>query len=271
MTKIFLDHKMINADQALITSLTPGVLRAKGAFETMRFERGKVLALEAHLKRLFKCLRFQKIRSPYSMNQLKDLILSIPQTNSRHSAGIRLMVWQDNRRVRVAIVSQPITSLSRRCRAIVSKIIRPKTELSHLKSLDYFCFRRAFLEAKRQGYDEAILLNREGNVVEGSRTNIFFVKNKTLYTSALSSGCLDGITRQVVLKIARQNNIPCRMTKVKAQTLFQSDEAFLTNSIAGIMPLIQVNNRWIGQRKTGPMTKFFQKSYQKIASLDTVK
>ena len=261
MTKIFLDHKLIDADQALIISLTPGVLRAKGAFETMRFERGKILALEAHLKRLFKCLRLQKIRSPYSMNQSKELILSIPKTNSRHSAGIRLMVWQDNRRVRVAIVSQSITSLSRGFRAAVSKIIRPKTKLSHLKSLDYFCFRRAFLEAKRRGYDEAILLNREGNVVEGSRTNIFFVKNSILFTPALRSGCLNGITRQIILQIARQNKIPCRNVVTELSALLKADEAFLTNSLRGVIPLLEVNHRRIGKEKSGLLTQRLCKIY----------
>ena len=260
--KIFLDGTFIEVKRSLVKSLTPGVLKAKGVFETMRFENGKILALDAHLKRLSKGLKFQNIQSPYSIKKLKDLILSFPQANSCRPARIRLIVWKEKSQIRVVIVSEPASALPKSYRAIVSKIIRPKNQFSHLKSLDYSDSRRSFLEAKRQGYDEAILLNREGKVVEGSRTNIFFVKKGTLYTPSLKCGCLNGITRQMILRIARQNKIACQMVEANPQSLRNADEAFLTNSVQGVVPLVAVGKCRINKAKIGSLTKYFRKIYQ---------
>ena len=260
--KVFLDGDIVKVDQKRLEALTPGVLKAKGVFETMRFENGKILALDAHLKRLFKGLKFQNIQSPHSIKKLKDLILSFSQANARRPARIRLVLWQEKNQVRTAIMSEPVSVLPRRYRVIISKTIRGKSQLSHLKSLDYSCFRQAFLEAKRQGYDEAILLNREGKVVEGSRTNIFFVKKGTLYTPSLKCGCLNGITRQMILRIARQNKIACQMVEANPQSLRNADEAFLTNSVQGVVPLVAVGKCRINKAKIGSLTKYFRKIYQ---------
>jgi len=268
MKKIFLDGNIVEADQRFIDALTPGILRAKGGFETMRFQNGNIVALDAHLKRLFKGLKLQKIISPYSARQLREHVLSLPKTNSLTQARLRLMVWQDSKKTHAAIICEPLSRLSQKgCRAIISKITRPQTKLSQLKTLDYSPFRKAFVEAKRRGFDEAILLNKKGEIVEGSRTNIFFVKRGILHTPALSCGCLAGVTRQMILRIARKNKIPCRMVKVSPGVFMTSDEAFLTNSVAGIVPLIKVNHRRIGVGKLGPLTQFFSKAYQKLVSL----
>ena len=264
--KVFLDGDIVKVDQKRLEALTPGVLKAKGVFETMRFENGKILALDAHLKRLFKGLKFQNIQSPHSIRKLRDLILSFSQANSRRPAKIRLVVWQQKSRVRTAIMSEPVSvsALPRGYRVIISKTIRPKSQLSHLKSLDYSCFRQAFLEAKALGYDEAILLNREGKIVEGSRTNIFLVKDKILYTPSLKCGCLNGITRQMILRIARQHKISCRVVKVPQQSLLKADEAFLTNSVLGVVPLTKVNDNVLNKGRTGQLTRFFRKAYENL-------
>ena len=262
--KVFLDGDIVKVDQKQLEALTPGVLKAKGAFETMRFENGKILALDAHLKRLFKGLKFQNIQSPHSIKKLKDMILSFPQANSRRPARIRLVVWQEKSRVRTAIMSELVSAVPQMCRVIISKTIRGKSQLSHLKSLDYSCFRQAFLEAKRQGYDEAILLNREGKIVEGSRTNIFLVKDKILYTPSLKCGCLNGITRQMILRIAQQNNITCRMVEAIPKSLMNADEAFLTNSVLGVVPLTKVNDNVLNKGRMGQLTRFFRKAYENL-------
>jgi branched-subunit amino acid aminotransferase/4-amino-4-deoxychorismate lyase len=123
-------------------------------------------------------------------------------------------------------------------RVIISTVTRPSLRFSHVKSLDYLCFRKAYLEAHRKGADEAILLNHRGELVEGSRTNLFWMKDNVLYTPAIQCGCLNGIGRQLALKNARQKGIPVKFVHAKPQTLFAADKAFLTNSVMGPVPLI---------------------------------
>jgi branched-chain amino acid aminotransferase len=109
--------------------------------------------------------------------------------------------------------------------------------LADVKSLDYGLFAEAFAQARAQGYDEALLLNRSGFIFEASRANIFWIKDKVLYTPPLSSGCLNGITRRQVLKGAKSLKIPVKEGSLTPEILKGADTAFLTNSLIGIKPI----------------------------------
>jgi branched-chain amino acid aminotransferase len=111
---------------------------------------------------------------------------------------------------------------------------------SNVKSLDYGVFAGAYAQAQKQGFDEALLLNRKGYIFEASRANIFWIKDKILYTPPLSSGCLKGITRQQVLKQARDLKISVKEENLTPEILKNSDFAFITNSLIGIKP-IEIN------------------------------
>jgi branched-subunit amino acid aminotransferase/4-amino-4-deoxychorismate lyase len=264
--KIFLDGKFMEAGRELLESLAPGVIRGKGAFETMRVRGGRIFVLEAHLERLFRGLRLLNIKSPYSRKQLEQRLYGIVMANGHKDARLRLTVWKNKKRVHAAIVCQKNRttggSIDRQgIRAVISSVCRRRTRYSHIKSLGYLCFRQAYLEAVNKGYAEAILLNRRGKIVEGSRTNIFFVKGGTLYTPAVSCGCLNGITRRIVLRFARHLRIPCQVVTADVKSLLQADEAFVTNSIFGVMPLTRVNGRAIGRGKAGPVTEKLRKAY----------
>lgn len=263
---IFLDGCMVKARSELIDSLAPGIVQGKGVFETMRVYNGVIFSLQKHFDRLFRGLRLLAIRSPYSRKQWEQYLYQTIHVNSLKEARVRLAIWREGGQLRIAIVCQEIENSQARknqggLKATISSVQRKKKKYSNIKSLDYACFRKAFDEAKKQGFDEAILLNNCKEIVEGSRTNIFTIKNGILITPPVKCGCLNGVTRQIVLRCAHQLKIPSKVTIVNVQKLTRSDEAFMTNSLIGIVPLIAVGNRLIGQGRPGPLTKKLINAY----------
>lgn len=263
---IFLDGRMVRADPALVDSLAPGVVQGEGVFETMRAREGKIGDLKEHLDRLWKGLKFLNIRPPYPTERLEYYLYRTLKVNGFRQARVRLAVWREKRHVRTAVVCRPFRGHSgdkyrRGFHAVVSDIRRKKTRSSHIKSMDYACFRRAFAQAKNKGFDEAILLNGRQEIVEGSRTNIFFVHQGVLCTPAIHCGALNGITRQQVIRRARREKIPVRMVAAGIRELFRADEAFVTNSLIGVMPLTAVAGRPVGSGKAGPVTQKLLRAY----------
>jgi branched-chain amino acid aminotransferase len=263
---IFLDGKMVKEGAALVDSLAPGVVAGRGVFETMRVDEGVIDDLSEHLGRLSRGLKAFKIRAPYSQKRLSQHLHQTIKDNGLSSARIRLAIWKEKRLLRIAIVCQPFKGYSdqqykRGFKALVSDVKRKKTRFSHIKSMDYGCFRRAFLDAKKKGYDEAILVNDRAEIVEGSRANIFFVRKDILYTPSVKSGCLNGITRQKVIQCARKEKVLCRIIDANICELLKADEVFFTNSLMKIMPLTSVDNRPIGSGVPGAITRKLLSSY----------
>ncbi len=122
----------------------------------------------------------------------------------------------------------------------------------------------ARMEALKHGADEAIMINSNGFVVEASAENIFFVKNDILYTPPISTGALEGITRDTVIEIANQNKIPINIENISRDELYYFDEAFLTGTASEIIPISKIDHRIIGNGKIGPLTKEISKYYEQI-------
>ena len=260
---IFLDNKFQKSDPGLLRSLTPGVVEAPGMFETMRAYQGKVFAFEAHCRRLKQGLKRIGITAPLSDQKALAVIQKVLSANHLKEARVRYAVWRSSNKVRIAIVCQKEQGLSAQqwrkgFSATISTKVRNKTKLSHLKSINYQPFRDAFLQAKEKGFDEAILLNAKNELVEGARTNLFFVKDGVLMTPAIRCGCLNGITRSCVLKLARQLRLPVKTVRAKAPSLLKADEAFLTNSVSGLVPLRELDGRKIGGRNFAVTEKIYQ-------------
>jgi branched-chain amino acid aminotransferase len=121
----------------------------------------------------------------------------------------------------------------------------------------------ARIEAIKAGFDEAILLNTAGKVVEASAENIFIVKNKTLITPPISSGSLEGITRDTVLALAKEDSILTEIRDISKDELYLADEIFLTGTAAEIKSVGEIDNRMIGNGKTGTITKRIKKLFEK--------
>ncbi len=269
---IFLDGRIVPADVSFQERLSPGRLPGKGVFETMRAYNGEIFLLQEHLKRLLSGLNRLKIRSPYAKKEIVYWLRETLRRNRLKNARVRLTVWKEkaHRPACISIAAVSYRALAGKYkkgfRAMVCKARRNRTSPSgteNIKSIDYSFFLKAYQDAVIRGCDEAILLNKKGEIVEGTRANVFFVKDGVLLTPELKCGCLNGITRQMVLKLAKEMRIRCRVTALGLESLLSCDEAFLTNSLIEIMPLTMLGTQPLHQGKAGPITLKLLKSYRK--------
>lgn len=240
MRTIYLDGQYLKVNAQTIEAFTPGVFKAKGVFETMRGLNGTVLDITLHIKRLRQGLKILGIRPP-SIDP--SVLMKVLRRNHLSSARVRLMVWQAPPMAGQAVqqthvmgvvlpVKAPEKPIYRVC--VIKTNRAGNDRLANVKSLDYELFAKSYAQARAQGFDEALLLNRRGNIVEASRANIFSIKNKVLYTPPLTSGCLNGITRQQVIKQSKSMKISVKERNLTSEILKKADAAFLTNSLIGI-------------------------------------
>jgi len=268
---LFLDGVFLPTTKFLEEHLTPGYMRGHGVFETMRAYRGHILALDRHLGRLSKGLKFFKLRSPMPLKRICFFLKILLKVNKRKNARVRLMIWQESAITHSAIVTLPYCPPAARkyrqgFKATLANQHCPfSSHKMNVKSIQYQPYLLAHQEAVRKGYDEAILLNTKGYLSEGSRSNLFFVKDHRLYTPSLPCGCLKGVTRDIVCQLAKRKGIITKFILARVKDLRQADEAFLTNSLMGIMPLTTLGRHKIGRGQVGPITKVLRQEYLKAS------
>jgi len=276
---IFLDGNIIETTSEFVRALAPGVLQTRGVFETMLawielYAGGKRLVLPAfmeHMDRMERGLMLMGINRPFDVAGLGDVIGLLLKKNHIGRARVRVSVWEQGGGIRSSVICQPFYGYSEKkyfigFTAIISSELRKKTRFSHLKTYDYRCFYDAFQEAIGYGYDEAILLNSRGELVEGTRTNLFWIKKQTIFTPAIRCGCLNGITRQIVRKCVRSMGLSFHAVHADIHQLLDSDEAFFTNSLHGVMPLVRVGFNNIGEGYSGELSLSIREEYKKILS-----
>ena len=270
---VYLNGSLLPRSQAKISPFDLGFLYGYGLFETMRAYTGHIFRLEKHLERLSQSAKLLGL--PVIASDLKKACHNTMKANKLKDARIRLTVSigegeatpdvPKHPKPTVLVTAARYVPLSdeicrKGYRAVVSTIDRDsQSPLSHLKSANYLNSILARREARAAGADEAILLNERGFLCEGSTSNIFLVSSGKLITPDVESGCLPGITRQVVIELARGLGTSISEREVKLEELLHADEAFLTNSIMELMPLAEVNNQRIGR---GKLTKRLIKAYK---------
>ena len=265
---VFLDGKFTSSYDGLLESLLPWNLKGKGVFETMRAYEEKIFLLEEHLDRLQSGLKRLNIKIFYPKSEIEKYLDQIIQANGLKNARLRLCVWQEENRVRISIIAAEYRPPSQELyqkgfKAFLSSVrIAARRNCSSVKSIRYLPYIKSAREAEKRGCHEAVLLNQKGEVMEGSRSNLFFVYDGKLFTPALKSGCLNGITRQVVVKLAANRGLPVKSVVVKPRDLFKAEEIFITNSLIELMPLTQLNGRIIGKGKKGLITAQLLKDYR---------
>ncbi len=276
-TFIYLDGKILSADTAFIESLAPGNISGVGVFETMRSYDGKIFAFDEHFTRFKKGLQICNVengrgrsRLKTSLNSFKKSAHDLLKKNHLKEARVRMAVWKDHKQIHSVVVALPFKPYSSRDRrrgfkAILSNDRCDETKTHpDLKSINCALYLKAFNQAKARAADEAILLNQKGMICEGSRSNIFYIKNGVMATPPLSAGCLNGITRQIVLKLLGQQGIVCRQINAGVKDFLEADEAFLTNSLIEIMPLTNLEGRPIASGKPGRTTLDLLQHYRKL-------
>ncbi len=274
-----MDGKLVNWDDAKIHVLTHTLHYGLGAFEGIRCYNAKkgpaVFRLDEHVERLFNSAKIFLLDIPYTKAEIKKAILDTIKANKLKECYIRPLVYIGYGAMGIYPKGNPINvviavwpwgaylgdeALEKGIKIKTSSFIRNhvNSQMSRGKICGYYVNSQiAKKEAITGGYDEALLLDAEGYVSEGSGENIFIVRNGQLKTTPLTS-ILEGITRDSIMKIAEDLGIGTVEQRFTRDELYISDEAFFTGTAAEITPIRELDGRKIGEGKAGAITKKIQ-------------
>jgi branched-subunit amino acid aminotransferase/4-amino-4-deoxychorismate lyase len=238
----------------------------------MRSRKGKIVYLSEHIQRLKRSAGLLGLAIPLSEQKIREQVRLLVGMNKLDDAYVRLTIWKNSEKRSDIFLrarkykSLPKSKYARGFSCMVSPLRQNEGSfLSQIKSTNYLFSLIAHTQSVKSGFDQAIILNNQGFVCEASRANIFLVKSKEIFTPGLESGCLDGITRQAVLDIAKKEGIACNQVNFTLQDLYNADEAFLTNSLIGIMPVNSVEGIKIAlPRGTDSIVALLIKRYDKL-------
>ncbi len=280
---IWVDGKLVPFEDAKVHVLTHTLHYGVAVFEGIRAYRtadgrSNVFRLKEHVRRLFDSAHIYMMEIPFTPEQLEQACLDTLKANKLAEGYIRPLAFYGAgslgvgavNAVQVAIAVWPWGAylseegLRRGIRAKVSSFNRMHVNVNMVRAKCSGQYVNSFLanrEAALGGFDEAILLDTEGYPAEGSGENLFIVKDGVLQTPPLSSAVLNGITRDSVLRIARDLSIPVREEKFTRDTMYLADELFMTGTAAEVTPVREVDHRKIGKGEAGPITKKLQEAY----------
>ncbi len=268
--KAWIDGKIIDGSDAVVSVMDHGFLYGDGVFEGIRITHGRVFRLDDHLARLENSAKLISLELPASVAELREATLATAAAFGEREAYVRLIVSRGVGPFGVdptpcpeprficlvgSVVLYPEERRRQGLRLVTAAVRRPSPDVldTRVKSLNYLNNIQAKLQAVRAGVDDALLLNQAGRVAEASVANVFCVRGGALATPALSEGPLGGITRDSVLKIAAAQGIEAREEPLTRYDLITADEVFLTGSGAGLIPVAELDGRVIGSADERPM------------------
>lgn len=287
---IWMDGKLVPWDEANVHILSHTLHYGVGAFEGIRAYRHEdgrsaVFRLREHDQRLIESAHLLELKVPYSREQIDEAIMLTLSANGMDCGYIRPLVYLGEREVgvypgntpdvRVAVIAWKWgaylgpEALEKGIRVKVSTwtkhhpnalLVRGKVCGHYVNSV------LAKVEAKREGYDEGILLDHCGYVAEGSGENVFAVRNGELFTPDLSSSVLGGITRDTVLYLAAEMGLKVNECRLTRSDLYLADELFFSGTAAEITPIYEIDRRQVGEGKAGPITRQIQQNYMKVVA-----
>jgi branched-chain amino acid aminotransferase len=283
--KIWMDGKLVAWQEATVHVLTHSLHYGLAAFEGLRCYKGRngsaIFRLQEHVDRLFESAHIALMKMPYDKKQVAEAIVETVRANRLEACYIRPIVYvgygamglyPGDNPIRLAIAAWRWgtylgeEALVNGIRAKVSSFTRHHVNIAMTRAKVSGYYVNSILakhEVKADGYDEAILLDPEGYVAEGTGENVFLVRRGQLKTTPLTS-ILEGITRNSVLQLARERNIPVVEERFTRDAMYVADEVFLTGTAAEITPVREIDGRRIGSGTPGPVTKDLQKAFFQI-------
>ena len=277
--KIWKDGELIEWRDATIHVLTHTLHYGMGVFEGVRaYQTDKgpaIFRLKEHTQRLFNSAKIFQLKIPFEMETVMEAQKQVVRENKLESCYIRPLVWIGSEKlgvsakgntIHVAIAAWPWGAylgedgMAKGIRVKTSSFSRHHVNVSLVRAKACGYYINSILanqEALADGYDEALLLDTDGYVSEGSGENVFVIKNGKIYTPDLAS-CLDGITRDAVITMARDLGYQVIEKRITRDEMYCCDEAFFTGTAAEITPIRELDNRQIGEGKRGPITEKLQ-------------
>lgn len=283
--KIWMDGQFVNWKDARVHVLTHTLHYGVGAFEGIRCykagEGSAIFRLDDHVDRLFASAHIMSIEIPYTREEIKEAIKETVRINRLDACYIRPIVYVGYGSMGLYVEDNPINvaiaawtwgsylgdeGLKKGIRVKISSFTRHHVNISMTRAKVPGYYVNSILakkEVKAAGYDEAVLLDPDGYVAEGSGENIFIVRKGIMKTTSLTS-ILAGITRESIIHLAREMGITVVEERFTRDDLYIADEAFLTGTAAELTPIREVDNRVIGPGKPGPVTQKLQDAFFNI-------
>jgi branched-chain amino acid aminotransferase len=279
--KIYLDGKLVSREDAKISVFDHGLLYGDGVFEGIRFYSGKIFMIDAHVRRLYDSAKAIRLQIPMSPEKMKEALVETMKANNMVDGYIRLVVTRGEGCLGVSpttcknpsviiivdtISLYPAEMYEKGMAVITSSMVRnhPNAVSPKVKSLNYLNNILAKIEAIDAGVPEAILFNHIGYVAECTGDNVFVVRDGELQTPPPEAGILEGVTRGVVIKLAKEHGIPFAEKNLTRYDLYTADECFFSGTAAEVIPVTKIDNRLIGGEKVGPITHKLIDAFKKF-------
>jgi branched-chain amino acid aminotransferase len=281
---VSLDGRVVPAEDARVSIFDRGFLYGDSVFEALRTYGGVPFALTEHLERLWRSAERALISIPVTLATFRKEILDALAAAQNPESYIRLLVTRGRGTelgldpalarapLRIAIVMElhplPAAKYEQGVAVVTfrSQRVADSTPASGAKLSNYMVAVLAMDAVKRANAEEAIVLDTEGRIVEGTTSNIFFVKDGTLVTPPESAGILLGITRQKLFLLAEREGIPVEEKMFFPDELARADEAFISSSIREIFPVVTIDGKTVGNGKPGPLTQKLLKALRELAT-----
>ena len=270
--QVWVGDELVPAGQAAISVFDHGLLYGDGVFEGLRIYNGKIFKEQAHIRRFFESAKALRLELPKTAQQISDAMCETKSANGITGDGyIRLLATRGVGSLGISVLHTACPTLviivdkialyppevyERGLHCIISSLARnhPNTTSPRIKSLNYLNNVLAKAEALDLGADEAIMLTTDGYVSECTGDNIFLVRDGELYTPPASMGILEGITRNLVMELARNRGIAVHEVGLIRHDLCIADECFGTGTAAEIVPITKIDGRDVGDGFPGPIT-----------------
>jgi len=280
--KIWMDGQFLAWNDAKVHVLTHTLHYGLGAFEGIRCYKGRsgsgIFRLQEHVDRLFESAHIAMLAVPYDKKQVTEAIVETVRINRLEACYIRPLVYigygvmglyPGDNPIRLAVAAWKWgtylgeEALTKGIRAKVSSFTRHHVNVALTRaklSGQYVNSILAKCEVKASGFDEAIMLDPEGYIAEGTGENVFVVRRGRVKTTPLTS-ILEGITRDSVMVLARERQIPMVEERLTRDDLYVADEVFLTGTAAEVTPVREIDGRRIGSGVAGPVTRQLQAAF----------
>jgi branched-chain amino acid aminotransferase len=280
--KIWMNNGLVDESEAKVSVFDHGLLYGDGVFEGIRVYNAKAFELDAHLRRLYDSARAIRLTIPMEMDELCTAVATTVAANAIEDGYIRLIVTRgvgslglnpfECRDAGLIIIADYIQLYPEELYEKGMKVVSATTVRNHplavppqVKSLNYLNNILAKIEALDNDVPEAVMYNHEGYVAEASGDNVFIVRDRIVQTPPSEAGGLGGITRDVVMRLARAEGLEVVEKNLTRYDLHVCDELFLTGTAAEVIGIVEIDKRVIGDGKPGPITRLLREKFYNYA------
>ena len=285
---IYLNDRFVKKEDAKISVYDHGFLYGDGIFEGIRVYSGNIYRMSEHMDRLYNSAKSILLTVPYTKEELTEIVVQSVQKNQIEDAYIRLVVSRGVgdlgldpykcKQAQVVVIVEPLTLFPKHLYETGIEIVtvptrrnRPDVLSPKVKSLNYLNNVLVKIEAHLANVSEALMLNDQGYVAEGSADNVFIMKDETIYTPPGYIGALEGITRNAIIEIAGDLGYEVKEEPFTRHDVYTADEVFLTGTAAEVIAVVKVDGRIIGDGVPGKHTHKLLKSFREKVVIDGMK